>query len=249
MSHLITRDVKNQEDIYSVRLRKQGTLYLSGIGVQAPAGTEVSARQRIENQARVQHMVKLLSTAPRLCTVGLPFTQFLRQKLPSVLFSGLTDSISVALGFRYDQLYANPNARRLWWLLFEETIDIIASLPELQQSPEIIDYFTGHNFRKETLRYLKAQTGVSRWIAMVRDGRKLPINYVNRYFIKRAEEAGVDCATHNMILTMVKAKQLAREEELKADIPLYRSPYMLDGDYIENDKETTSPVRIVYTNR
>ncbi|KAI0125063.1 hypothetical protein BJ170DRAFT_636118 [Xylariales sp. AK1849] len=248
--HAIKRVQGLENEPYSIHLGRQGRLILSAppYSTEATASHEVKTWRRIAHNARVQHVVKLLSAAPGLHAVGVPMHRYLRQKLPSMIFSSVADSISVALGFPYARLCDDRHARWLWSTLWKETIHIIASFPELQQHPEILDYFTGHNFLTEAQRYLRVQDGSSKWIAMVRDGRRLPLEYLNGYFVRRAEELGVSCTTHKMVMSMVKSKVAARRQELKIAIPLYYSPYLMDDDHIRNE-ETGPPIRVVYIDK
>lgn len=249
--HAIARDSSNPEDLYSLQVANKGGLFLTGLSPKSSSiGTEVHLRDRIVRHARTQHLIKLLISAPGLNATGYCMDKFLRYKLPSMIFSAIANPISVALGFRYERIHTDHYAHRLWQNLWNETIAIVSALPELQHRPDIIRYFRGPNFQAEMNRHLRSQTGPSQWIAMVRNGRNLPIHILNGWFIGKAKESGVSCTYHRAIVNMVRAKEQARKEEFQSDIPLYHSPYMLDSDCSRNGEEGSKPaVRIVYTNK
>lgn len=251
LSHKLRRDGRSQTDKFSVQVRSEGKLFLSGIPLTQPDGSEVNTWDRIVRHARTQHLVKVLSQVPGLHATSRPFSKFLRQKLPEMIFSSLADSVSVALGCRYDRIYSNEAASRMWRKLWSETIDIIAALPELENAPEVVEYFQGHKFATEMDRLLRAQHGASHWIGPLREGRGPPIQYLNGYFVKRAVELGLDCGHNRMVLNMVKAKLFAKQEELRSAIPLYYSPYTVGEDNIMNDEEPPlrPNVRTVYVDK
>jgi ketopantoate reductase len=250
--HAISKDPAHQQDPYSIQVRNHGRLYLTGLSPDTGDAqeTEVDIEDRIIRRARSQHLLNLLHGAPGLNTVNLPMAKFLRYKLPPMIFSSIADAISVALGFRYERIHADRYAQRLWRNLWDETIAIISELPELQEYPEVTQYFQGRNFATEVNRYLHAQRGTSQWISMVRDGQTLPMQGLNGWFVSRADELGLSSVYHRSMMNMVMAKVEARKEELKTDIPLYHSPYVLDNDCVRNDEEWSKPsTRIVYTNK
>lgn len=252
-SHALRRDSTNPRDPYALQLNRRGRLYLSGLYFSPEtksAHNEAPSWERVVRRTRTKHFLKLLETVPSLNATSLPTALLYRYKLPSMVFSSIADSISVALGFRYERIVSDRYAQRLWRNLWTETIDIISALPELQRSPEVLSYFQGHNFATDTNRYLRAQHGPSQWIQLVRSGEPLPIQSLNGWFVQKAEELGLSSVHHKSIMNTVRAKEAARKEELKSDIPLYRSSYMLDTDCLRNGEEVTRPiVQVVYTNK
>ncbi|KAK6086117.1 hypothetical protein SCUP515_00477 [Seiridium cupressi] len=250
-THSIIRDPSNPDDQYSLQFVRGGKLALSGLLPETQENrTEVDTWDRIARRARTQHFLKLLYTVPGLNATGLPMSKFLHEKLPSMIFSCVADAISVALGFRYERIHEDKYGKRLWNNLFNETVAIISALPELEESPEIVEYFRGRNFSTEAMRYLQTQSGVSQWIHMVKSGHRLPLQNLNGWFVTKAKEAGVKSVYHRGMINMIRAKEAARAEELKMDMPLYHSPYMLDSDCMRDEDEAARPARrLVYTNK
>ncbi|KAH8194950.1 hypothetical protein TruAng_010891 [Truncatella angustata] len=249
--YALSRDPMQHDDGYAIEIRNRGRLFLSKVSAQAPSDDmEINTWDRVVRQARAQHLVKLLASSPGLNVTALPASKFLRYKLPSMIFSALADATSVGLGFHYNRLATDRYARRLWGNLWAETIAIVSALPEVQRDAAVLAYFQGHNFKTEVERFLLAQRDTSPWVSMVRHGRTLPMQSLNGWFVGMAEELGLSSVHHKTMINLVKAKIKARNEELKSDIPLYHSPYMLDNDYARNHDEKERPhVHIVYTNK
>ncbi|KAI1106003.1 hypothetical protein F4804DRAFT_302599 [Jackrogersella minutella] len=179
------------------------------------------------------HVIKLLSTAGDLNAVGLPWHVFLRQKLPSMVFQSLADTISVILGCRFNQIRDDSFVMDFWDRLTEETINIVTSFPELRKHPKELEYFMKDSFPKKLKKKLDRQgVGYSRWISMVRMGQMPPIDYFNGYFVRRAKELGLEHKLNSQVISLAKGRQTSRWKELKLDIPLGFLPYIQDSDKI-----------------
>lgn len=198
--------------------------------------------------AQRRHIMGLLSTSEALHPVGLSWTKFLHRKLPGMIWSAAADTTSVILGCRYDQILEDSHARKLWNGLLDETLHIAASLPEFQAQNQSQDARPGQGqgheekwlapflhrrdqFRASLGRRLRRRrTTYSEWISAIRRGDVTPVNFVNGYFVKRAQELGLDHKINSMAVSMVKARHQARLRELRSDIPFGYRPYMSDGD-------------------
>ncbi|KAI1092908.1 hypothetical protein F5B19DRAFT_452252 [Rostrohypoxylon terebratum] len=190
-----------------------------------------------------EHLMKLLSKSSDLGVVPLCWEIFLRQKLPGMIFASLADTMSVILGCRYDQIRINSYTKQFWDRLLEETIHIIASLPELREYPEVLDYFTRDSFANKLKRKLDKQGDqYSQWISLVRKAKMPPIDYTNGYFVRRAKELGIRHAMNSQAISLVKARQAGRYKELQMDIPLGLQPYLQDLDKIGGGQPTDDPV-------
>ncbi|RYP04000.1 hypothetical protein DL765_010341 [Monosporascus sp. GIB2] len=209
----------------SMALRHKGNngqLLLSAVPREEDHGLEVAVRD---------HFIGLLSTSEALHPVGLSWIKFLHRKLPGMIWSSLVDSISVILGCRYDQIVKDSHARRLWYALLDETLYIVSSLPEFRDKPNLLKYFTRDEFRMHLKQRLERQGPMySEWISLIRRGDITPVNFINGYFVRRAQELGLDHRVNSLVVSMVKARHQARIRELDADIPFGLKPYMMDGD-------------------
>ena len=252
MDQVIGRHSLDPNEKFSLALKQPGRLSLTGVPRAASNpgdGPSVNTWAQVAGKARSQHLIRLLSSAPGLNAGALPMDKFLRRKIPPMVLACCADAISAALGMRFDMVARSSAAQALWNQLVFELVDIITSLPELQSSPEVLKYFSGKNFRTELHFGLSRMDGSSPWIRLIRDDLKLPMRYLNGYFHKRAVEVGVPNTTLGMIMAMVRARQQVRSEELKADLPLYRSPYTMDSDLVDSEGQPGPLVRLAYVNK
>jgi cytochrome b translational activator protein CBS2 len=223
---------KFSDSMYSIRQKLPGQIYLYGVP-KSPDSTLDKSSDAYEGMRQTQHLIQLLSSTQGLDVVGLPWVKFLSAKLPRLIFSSVADSISVSLGCKYNQIWPNPHAMVMWEKLLDETLAIVSQIPELQARPKRLHHYTRQSFRKKLQAFLVGQRfNTSPWIKMVRMGIEPPVDYFNGYFVRRAKELGLDHHQNSMAIEMVKARVSARRSELRTDIPLGASPYMVDGDYI-----------------
>ncbi|KAK8851549.1 ApbA-domain-containing protein [Apiospora arundinis] len=254
MSQKLSRYSAEPHTSYSVALRRPGRLCLAGIPREhiiedGDAPTDISHWPNVVARTRTQHLAKLLSSAPNLNVSPMALDNFMRQKLPGMVFSTVTNSISAALGLTYAGILKSPSARRLWNELLDELVYIVASMPELQESPKIIAYFTGRNFRARAFDLLKRLDGTSSWVRLLRDGHRVPMTQLNGYFARIAEQTLARKEVLETIMAIVEARQQTRNEEIRVDIPMYRSPYMMDSDKVTAEGEPGQPIRLVYINK
>ncbi|KAI1736275.1 hypothetical protein F4680DRAFT_461189 [Xylaria scruposa] len=231
LAHSTHRISKGSRGMYSIRQKQQGVLYLHGI--PKPEGSTLDKSSvAYEAMRQSQHLADLLSSTETLNVVGLPWVRFLSWKLPRLIFGSAADSISVIMGCKYKDIYPNRHAQALWDSLLDETLSIISQLPELQEHPHRIRYFTGNRFRRKLRTSLFGQgNNTSPWVKQVRMGQSPPVDYFNGYIIQRAEELGLGHKYNSTVSEMVKARVIARQRELRNDL-LSTSPYMTDTDAI-----------------
>ncbi|KAK8016298.1 6-phosphogluconate dehydrogenase C-terminal domain-like protein [Apiospora rasikravindrae] len=254
MSQKLSRYTAEPNTSFSVTLRRPGRLCLTGIPREHlveddDTPTDISHWPAVVARTRTQHLAKLLSGAPDLNVSPMALDNFLRQKLPGMVFSTATNSISAALGLTYAGILSSSSARRLWHELLDELVHIVASMPELQQSPEVIAYFTGRNFRQRAFNLLGRHDGISPWVRLLRDGHRVPMTVFNGYFARIAEKTGARKEVLETVGAIVVARQQTRNEEIQLDIPMYRSPYMMDSDKVTAEGEPGQPIRLVYINK
>ncbi|KAH7037121.1 uncharacterized protein B0I36DRAFT_313368 [Microdochium trichocladiopsis] len=184
---------------------------------------------RLDLSPRSQHLLDILSSSPELGARRLPWNRFIQRKLPGMIHSSLVDSISVMLGCRFNQIAERKHGRSLWNTMLSETLRIIAAMPEVE--PEVARYFSSQKFRHELWAKLNRQGSTySRWISLIRAGRRPPVDHINGYFVRRAQELGVNCKHNTTALSVVQFKYSLRRDELSRDVGLGLKPYMVDGD-------------------
>lgn len=232
---------------FQMKLDREGSLQLTGIsrGKYEGPGSYVENWPRIAGMARTQHLIKVLAAAPDLKVKSISYPRFLRHKLPPMVYSAITDALSVILGCQYDRIWRNNNAIKIWHKMLDETINIITSHPSVQKDVQVHDYFLGQHFRKYLTTRLMNHRGASKWIAMIREGRPVPINNFNGYFIKLAEEVGVPYTLHNMARRVVNTRMQNRKDELQIQVPWYHTEYMGDSDFL-GVEDIPELVHIVY---
>ncbi|CAJ2504519.1 Uu.00g119130.m01.CDS01 [Anthostomella pinea] len=232
LGHTTHKVLNHSKRTYSLRHAIPGKLMLHGVDKIKESKSGMSEPSYLAMRY-TQHFINLMSTTDSLGTVALPWDLFLANKLPLMVFSSLADTISVILGCRFYQIRRDEHAMCLWESLLDETVAIISAFPEFKRRPDLLDHFTRESFSKKLYHHLGKQSdNYSHWITWIRHGVIPPIDFLNGYFIKRAKELGVDHRQHSMAMSMVKARQKARRQELLNDIPLGMSPYMMDGDMI-----------------
>ncbi|KAI1746846.1 hypothetical protein F4782DRAFT_523141 [Xylaria castorea] len=231
LGHSTHRVAKGSRGLYSMRQMQPGVLYLHGVP-RSEGETLYDSFVAQEAMRQSQHLAELLSSTESLNVVGLPWVRFLSWKLPRLIFSSAADTISVALGCKYKDIYPNPHARVLWDKLLDETIAIVSQFPELQEVPHRIQSFTGKGFRRKLRTSLFGQrNNTSPWVKQVRLGQSPPVDYFNGYIVQRAKELGLEHKYNTMASEMVKARLRARRQELHNDL-LGTTPYMTDTDFI-----------------
>ncbi|KAI1772727.1 hypothetical protein F4818DRAFT_425362 [Hypoxylon cercidicola] len=226
---------------YSLRHVPGGQLLLHAISRDEDADVDWKTAKALGSQ-HTQHMMNLLSAAGDLNAVGLPWHLFLLQKLPDMIYQSLADTISVILGCRFSQIRGNHWAMSLWKKMLSETLLIVSLLPEFRDYPWILEKFAKPSFRRKLkVKLERSGSEYSRWISMVRKGQVPPVDFYNGYFVRRAQDVGIDPAQNRQAVSLVKARQTARHRELEFDIPFGLQPYMLDGDRIGGGQDEHDP--------
>lgn len=214
LGHSTYKVSKLSDRLFSVKEKLPGTLYLHGIK-KFNGSRHDSESIAHEGLRQTQHLMELLSAAKTLYVVGLPMTRFLPWKLTDLIFSSLADTLSVAMGCRYSAIPPNPHAWHMWNQLLEETLRIVARLPEMTVRPFHTARFLQRTFRQELRSRLHAApNATSPWINIARLGEMLPIDLFNGYLIGRAQELGLDHSFNTMALSMAKARVVTRRREL-----------------------------------
>ncbi|KAI0119865.1 hypothetical protein F4814DRAFT_447686 [Daldinia grandis] len=209
---------------YSIR-HIPGDLYLYAV----PRDDEDEDIDRITSQLlgsqHTRHMIDLLSAASDLNAVDVSWLQLLLQKLPDMIFESLADTLSSILDCSFNLIRCNKNAMRMWENMLAETIHIISSLPEFQGHRKKLRFLHERQFAtKLRVRLERQGTEYSRWIAEVRMGKEPPVQFINGYFVKRAQEVGVDHRNNSLAISMVKAKVESRRK-------MHEIPFKLIPEY------------------
>ncbi|KAL2758448.1 hypothetical protein ACRALDRAFT_2040629 [Sodiomyces alcalophilus JCM 7366] len=224
MTHSLALD-RNANAVHSMKPDYQTAL----TSIRPYLGKKHEGRERqhgaaattTESWLRTQDMLSKFAAATDLHAHGVPLDQWLRLKIPSLMFSAVADPICVLLDARYEQLLWNPTATRLIGQLLDEIADVVALMPELRNASTTLQAaLRGEGMRKHTINRLKAKKDApSRMVMQIQRGQLTDIDYLNGYFIERGKRFGLKLPANEMVVGMVKAKHKARLEKLRSYVP------------------------------
>ncbi|KAL2122029.1 hypothetical protein VTJ04DRAFT_2484 [Mycothermus thermophilus] len=218
-----TTAVGHTDDRFSVAEIRPGRLFLSLFSNEP---RDPGQRFRIkrhpppERTVRATHLVRLLTAIPGLNATGHPYSDFLRYKLPLVVFRTVVDPVAALLDLRYDALARNAYARQLMDRLVGEVARVVSLLPECRGSEKLRQYVTSSDFREDVLHKLMRQrTADSRMRSLVGKGFDTDIDFLSGYFVRRGHEVGAPPKALDSVMWAVKAKQRGVREQLLNEIP------------------------------
>lgn len=238
--HWVSRHGANELSIRHKWHKRSSALYLS-----TPTETDGAAVpwDQLDVSPQTRHLLKLLSKSPEINAKTLPWNRYVQRTLPGMVHSSLVDSISVMLGCRYNQIAEKRNARVLWNTMLTETLKIITAMPEVKSEPNMVTYFLSEKFRLELWAKLtRKDKTYSRWISLIKAGRRPPVDHFNGYFVRRAQELGLSCKHNHTAQSVVQFKYMMRRDELSHFAGLGLGPYMADDDQLGGRQDGTFEV-------
>ncbi|KHN98677.1 2-dehydropantoate 2-reductase [Metarhizium album ARSEF 1941] len=181
-------------------------------------------RMRVNDMHKVEsrpNFVKTLQEAKDLRTTMTPFDQWLRFKLPAVIFDSVVEPVCVLLEMPYQGLLQNPAAQRMMHSLLSEIIQVLENMPELEGSTAIRDYVQSKGVRKFMYgRIMGKQSQPSQLVRRIEHGLPTDVEYLNGYFLRRGQKLGLDLRMNVMMRDMIKAKHSQAIERLNSYIPM-----------------------------
>lgn len=181
-------------------------------------------RMRVKDMHKVEsrpNFVKTLEEAKDLHTTLTPFDQWLRFKLPTVIFDSVVEPVCVLLDMPYQGLLQNPAAQRMMHSLLSEIIQVLESMPELEGSTVIRDYVHSKGIRKFMYsRIMGKRSQPSQLVRRIENGLPTDVEYLNGYFLRRGQKLGLDLHMNLMMRDMIKAKHSQAIERLNSFIPV-----------------------------
>ncbi|KAG5973297.1 hypothetical protein E4U55_000595 [Claviceps digitariae] len=167
------------------------------------------------------NLVAALEEAKDLHSSFHPFDQWLRFKLPSVIFDSVVEPVCVLLEMSYQGLLQNRPAQRMMQGLLSEIILVLQSLPELQESTVMRDYIYSKGIRKFMYgRIVAKRTEPSRLTRRIGMGLPTDVEYLNGYFLRRGKDLGLDMRMNLLMRDMIKAKHSLAVERLNSYVPM-----------------------------
>ncbi|EQL03558.1 hypothetical protein G6O67_002076 [Ophiocordyceps sinensis] len=166
-------------------------------------------------------MVMLLRESRDLRSTMTPYDQWLRFKLPSVVFDAVVEPVCVMLEMPYEGLLQNLAAQRIMHNLLTEIIGVVDQMPEIEGSAVIRDFMHGQSIHKMLhQRILAKRFSPSQLVLQVDKGLPTDVDYLNGYFLRRGRELGVDVRVNALVRDMIKAKHSQAIERLNSYIPM-----------------------------
>jgi ketopantoate reductase len=181
-------------------------------------------RMRVKDMHKIEsrpNFVRALEEAKDLDSSLTPFDQWLRFKLPSVIFDSVVEPVCVLLEMPYQGLLQNPAAQRMMQSLLSEIIQVLESMPELQGSTVMRDYIHSKGIRRFMhTRILGKRSQPSQLVRRIENGLPTDVEYLNGYFLRRGQRLGLDLRMNLMMRDMIKAKHSQAIERLNSFIPV-----------------------------
>ncbi|KAG6038719.1 hypothetical protein E4U41_003796 [Claviceps citrina] len=183
-----------------------------------------SPRMRVKGMQKTESrpdLVQALGEARDLCSSFTPFDQWLRFKLPSVLFDSVVEPVCVLLDMPYRGLLQNPAAARMMQGLLSEILLVLERMPEVQESTVVRDYIYTRGIRKFMYSRIAAKRlQPSRLVRRIEKGQPTDVEYLNGYFLRRGRDLGVDMPMNVMIRDAIKARHSQAIERLNSFVPM-----------------------------
>ncbi|KAM4065046.1 ketopantoate reductase panE/ApbA domain-containing protein [Hirsutella rhossiliensis] len=166
-------------------------------------------------------MVRSLRESRDLRSTMTPYDQWLRFKLPSVIFDTVVEPVCVLLEMSYQGLLQNMPAQRIMHSLLTEIIRVVDQMPEVEGSAVIRNFMHGKSIHKILHENILAKRfSPSQLVLRVDKGLPTDIDYLNGYFIRRGQELGLDLRVNAMVRDMIKAKHSQAIERLNSYVPV-----------------------------
>lgn len=181
-------------------------------------------RMRVKDMHKTEtrpNFVRTLAEAKNLHSSLTPFDQWLRFKLPSVIFDSVVEPVCVLLDMPYQGLLQNPAAQRMMQSLLSEIIMVLENMPELEGSTVIRDYVHSKGIRRFMYnKIMGKRSQPSQLLRRIENGLPTDVEYLNGYFLRRGQKLGVDLRMNLMMRDMVKARHSQAIEQLNSFIPV-----------------------------
>ncbi|RGP71123.1 2-dehydropantoate 2-reductase [Fusarium longipes] len=174
----------------------------------------ILSTQKKLHALEVPTFMQPLKQAKLLQTSYNTYDQWLRFKLPSMMFTAAVEPVCVLLDLPYRGLATNRAAQKMMNQLLGEMALVTENLPEVQASPDLIKFLRGEGLKKFCYRRITGKANApSDLQTRINKGLQTDINYQNGFFLKRAKILGIDTPTNELMVHMIRK---ARLEQLKA---------------------------------
>ena len=193
-----------------------------------PGATYVTPVELFRTQNGMQHrteqrsdFVQSLLDVKDLRTNSSTFDDWLRFKLPSVIFESVVEPVCTVLDLTYEGILGNPAARSMMHRLIQEIVEVVDNLPELEGLSTTRHYIRSHRFTQILFRQLNAKkSNPSRMAQGIGRGANTDIEYMNGYFIRRARQLGMTLKMNSLVKDIISAKQFTERARRNSDVPI-----------------------------
>lgn len=216
MSHSLAYN-RNSNSVKELRGGKTLLTHVPSLGKEE--GLELSPGT-ITLQKRPS-VLETMQQLGRLRVTQTTYDEWLRFKLPSMIFTAVVEPVCVLLDLSYKGFADNKAARTMLHQFLEEIIVVAENLPEVQESAEILAYLRGPAIQRLCFNKLKSKAAApSDLLRRVNNGWETDINYQNGYFLRRAKKMGIDMPMNSFMAQMVEAKREQVLAQREAYIPV-----------------------------
>ncbi|UNI24241.1 hypothetical protein JDV02_010004 [Purpureocillium takamizusanense] len=179
------------------------------------------ARQEPHKTETRSNFIQTLQEATDLHSSLTTYDQWLRFKLPSVIFDSVVEPVCVLLEMPYQGLLQNPAAQRMMHSLLSEIVQVVENMPEVEGSSVLQSYVHGRGIKRLLhSRIMAKRAQPSQLVRRIEHGLPTDVEYLNGYFLRRGHKLGLDLRTNIMMRDMIKAKHSQAIERLNSYIPV-----------------------------
>ncbi len=165
-------------------------------------------------------LMRTLSRTFDLRAVGLYPADFHVMQLQKLAINAVIGPLSVIYDCYNNELLCNYQVSRSIKLLVREISTILYRLPEVYRTAKIEKLFSAEKLESIIVGVLgKTGKNTTRMLQAVRNGERTDIDFYNGYLVRRAMELGIDCPHLEMIVAVVKGKQIIRNRGKGSFIP------------------------------
>ncbi|PHH66407.1 hypothetical protein CDD81_7462 [Ophiocordyceps australis] len=215
MGHMTHRFCFN-ENFDSVKQLRHGVTKVTVHGMSA--AEQADAYKEIDPQISILHG---LCSVKDLQLSLSPFDEWLRYKLPEVIFNSVVEPVCALLDIRYKSLLKNKAAQRAMELLLSEIIRVIGRLPEIEGSYLIRSFLQGDTIHRALhKRILSKKSQPSLLLRRVKSGLPTDVDYMNGFFLRRGKALGIDTSMNNLVKDLINAKHASFINKTESYVPL-----------------------------
>jgi cytochrome b translational activator protein CBS2 len=225
LGHMNHRLVFNRAS-NSVKQLKGGSMRLTPAarlsGKRKGQSTEVEKRSRL---------VERLHNVERLRASTSPLDEWMKFKLPSLVFNAAVEPVCVALDCDYAHIMRFEEGWKLMNSLLREILQVVAHFPEVRYSAGLQDFLKRGNIRDMLVNGITAKRDApSLFVQQIASRQYTDVDYHNGYFIRRAKKLGVDVPRNEMMRQIIISKYYKHTRDLNRYVPIEETsiPHYLD---------------------